>query len=245
MDWQHLFVAWGLGWWLLTAAFLVGSFAVVAYKRGVYFLLSVIAYLGLVQFLGNTPVLEFIESHYLWIVGLGAGFLLVSVMWFNWRWHWLTAKMRGRYNDVLSRWCHENGIADLPPPEDDSREADGLRIQWEDYFQENCVDEFGLIEFRPKFRKHKNAILTWMAAWPLDMLVWLFAEVLRDFWHMLYYKFQGILQAIMERNWKGTEGHMLTPQERAAWEEAERAKSNGPPVDRKRAQVVSGNAVEQ
>jgi hypothetical protein len=115
MDWQHLFVAWGLGWWLLTAAFLAGSFALVACKRGAYFLLSLLLYLGLVQFLGNTPVLEFIEVNYPWILGLVAGFFAVSIFWFNWRWHWLTAKMRGRYNEVLGRWCHENGLKDPPP----------------------------------------------------------------------------------------------------------------------------------
>src|SRR6516165_5441955 len=51
VDWQHLFVAWGLWWWLLTLAFLVGSFAMVAWKRGAYFLISLVVYLGLVQFL--------------------------------------------------------------------------------------------------------------------------------------------------------------------------------------------------
>jgi hypothetical protein len=244
MDWERLFVPWGLGWWLLTASFVVGSFALVAYKRGAYFLLSVLVYLALVQFLGTIPVLEFLELHYPWIIGLAGGFLVISVLWFNWRWHWLTAKMRGRYNDVFERWCHENRVADLPPPEDDSEEADSLRVQWEDYFKTHCNDEFGLIEFRPKFRKHKDAILTWMAAWPLDMMVWLFAEVLRDFWNMLYYRFQGILQAIMERNWRGTEGHMLTVQQRAAWEEAQRKKMQGLPVEPKRAQTAEPNAVQ-
>ena len=110
MDWQHLFVAWGLWWWLLTLAFLVGSFALVAWKRGAYFLISLVAYLGLVQFLGNTPVLEFLQSHYSWIIGLVGGFLLVAIFWFNWRWHWFTSKMRGRYDHLLSGWLQEKGL---------------------------------------------------------------------------------------------------------------------------------------
>jgi hypothetical protein len=97
-------------------------------------------------------------------------------------------------------------------------------VQWQDHFQQHNVDEFGVIEFRPKFRHHKNAIMTWMAAWPLDMLVWLFVEVLRDYWNMVYYQFQSFLQAIMERNWRGTEGHMLTPAARTVWEQAQREK---------------------
>jgi hypothetical protein len=224
VDWQHLFVAWGLWWWLLTLAFLAGSFALVACKRGAYFLLSVIVYLVLVQFLGNTPVLEFFRLHYLWIVGLIGGYLAVAVFWFNWRWHWFTSKMRGRYDDLLGRWLQEKGLARMPPPDDESDEADAVRVEWQEYFEAHNRDEFGVIEFRPLFRRHKDAILTWMAAWPLDVLVWLFAEVLRDFWNMLYYKFQGVLQGIMERNWRGTEGHMLSAAEREAWLEKRRAK---------------------
>ena len=217
VDWQHLFVAWGLWWWLLTLAFLVGSFAMVAWKRGAYFLISLVAYLGLVQFLGDTPVLEFLQARFSWIIGLVGGFLVAAIFWFNWRWHWFTSKMRGRYDHLLGGWLQEKGLAEMPPAEDESAQADALRFEWQGYFEQHSLDEFGLIEFRPKFRKHKDEILTWMAAWPLDMLVWLFAEVLRDFWLMLYYRFQGLLQAIMERNWRGTEGHMLAPTVRDAW----------------------------
>jgi hypothetical protein len=224
VDWQHLFVAWGLWWWLLTLAFLACSFALVASRRGAYFLLSLLVYLVLVQFLGNTPVLDFFRLHYLWLLGLVGGYLAVAVFWFNWRWHWFTAKMRGRYDDVLGRWLQEKALAHMPPPDDESEEADAVRVEWQGYFEANNRDEFGVIEFRPLFRRHKDAILTWMAAWPLDVLVWLVAEVLRDFWNMLYYKFQGVLQGIMERNWRGTEGHMLSPAERDAWLEKQRTK---------------------
>jgi hypothetical protein len=224
MDWQHLFVVWGLWWWLLTLAFLVASFALVAWKRGAYFLISLVVYLGLVQFLGDTPVLEFLRSHYPWILGLAGGFVVMAIVWFNWRWHWFTSKMRGRYDDLLVRWLQEKGLPQMPPAEDESEPADALRVEWQGYFEQHSQDEFGAIEFRPKFRHHKDEILTWMAAWPLDVLVWLFAEVLRDFWSMLYYHFQGLLQAIMERNWRGTEGHMLSPAEREAWRHKQRGK---------------------
>ena len=224
VDWQPVFATWGLWWWLLTLVFLVGSFALVTYRRGVYFVVSLLLYLGLVQFLGNTPVLEYLRLHYLTVFAVIGGFLAIAVVWFNWRWHWFTSKMRGRYNDVLGNWLHERGLQDLPPPDDDSEQADTIRVQWQDHFQQHNVDEFGVIEFRPKFRHHKNAIMTWMAAWPLDMLVWLFVEVLRDYWNMVYYQFQSFLQAIMERNWRGTEGHMLTPAARTVWEQAQREK---------------------
>jgi hypothetical protein len=224
VDWQQLFVAGGIAWWVLTLTLVVGSFALVACKRGAYFLLSFVVYLGLLQFLGNTPVLEFVQIHFLLIAGIVAGYLCIAVVWFNWRWHWLTSKMRGRYDEVFATWRHPKGIQDLPPCEDESEQADALRIEWEDYFAQHGHDEFGRIEFRPRFRQHKDAILTWMAAWPLDLLVWLFSEVLRDFWTMIYYKFQGMLQEIMERNWRGTEGHMLTPEQRAVREEARRHK---------------------
>jgi hypothetical protein len=49
------------------------------------------------------------------------------------------------------------------------------------------------------------------------MLVWLFGELLRDFCNMIYYQFQSVLQAIMERNWRGTEHHLLTPEQKEQW----------------------------
>src|SRR5262249_43694069 len=109
VDWQHLFVAWGIAWWVLTLALVAGSFALVACKRGAYFLLSLVVYLGLLQFLGNTPVLEFIQKHILAIAGVGAGFLGIGVVWFNWRWHWLTGRMRNRYNEVFAAWSQRKG----------------------------------------------------------------------------------------------------------------------------------------
>jgi hypothetical protein len=224
MEWEQIFVTWGLGWWILSIVWLAGSFALVAWKRGAYFLLSLVVYLGLVQFLGNTPVLAFLETHSLWVLGLAGGFIGLGILWFNWRWHWLTAKMRGRYNEVFQPWCQQKGIEDLPPQDDDSDSALALKAEWEEHFRSHGCDEFGQIEFRPRFRDHKNEILTWMAAWPLDLVVWLVGEVLRDFWISVYYQFQGLLQKIMEYNWRGTEGHMLTPEQRAAWAEAQRRK---------------------
>jgi hypothetical protein len=85
VDWQHVFVAWSLWWWLLTLVFVAGSFALVASRRGVYFLLSLICYLALVQFLGNAPILEIVQAHYLWLLGLVGGFLAIAIFWFNWR----------------------------------------------------------------------------------------------------------------------------------------------------------------
>jgi hypothetical protein len=237
VDWQQLFVTWSIAWWVLTLALVVGSFALVACERGAYFLLSVVLYLGLLQFLGNTPVLEFVQIHFLPITGIVAGYLAIAVVWFNWRWYWLTSKMRGRYDEVFAAWRHRKGIEDLPPCEDDSEEADALRIEWEDYFALHGHDEVGQIEFRPRFRQYKEAILTWMAAWPLDVLVWVFGEVLRDFWTMIYYKFQNLLQEIMERNWRGTEGHMLTPEQRAIREKGRRQRQT--PASENRSNWVS------
>src|SRR6516162_1560479 len=94
VDWQPVFVTWGLWWWLLTLAFLVGSFVLVTYRRGVYFVVSLLLYLGLVQFLGNTPVLEYLRLHYLTVFAVIGGFLAIAIVWFNWRWHWFTSKMR-------------------------------------------------------------------------------------------------------------------------------------------------------
>jgi hypothetical protein len=225
VDWQHIFAVWSLWWWLLTLVFLAGSFTLVACKRGAYFLVSLLVYLGLLQFLGSVPILESFQLHYLTIAEVIGGFLVVAIVWFNWRWHWFTSKMRGRYDDLLGKWLHEKGLRALPPADDDSEQADAQRIAWQDYFDRHNWDEFGPIEFRPMFRHHKDAILTWMAAWPLDVLVWLLADVLRDFWNMVYYQFQGFLQAIMERNWRGTEGHMLTAEQRLAYEQGRREKA--------------------
>jgi hypothetical protein len=94
VEWQQLFVAWGIAWWVLTFALVVVSFALVACKRGAYFLLSLVVYLGLLQFLGSTPVLEFVQTHFLPVACLVAGFLGIGVVWFNWRWHTWTSSLR-------------------------------------------------------------------------------------------------------------------------------------------------------
>jgi hypothetical protein len=242
VDWQHIFVAWGLWWWLLTVLVVIGGFCLVVYERGALFLLSLIVYLGLVQFLGNTPVLDVFQHQWQWVLAAVVGFVAISILWFNWRWHWFTSKMRARYDDVLGQWLDSKGLDALPADNDESEAALVLRIEWQDYFlgkheQDPIVeghnhDEFGVIEFRPMFRNHKDAILTWMAAWPLDALAWLFGEVLRDFWNMVYYKFQGFLQATMERNWRVTEGHMPTEAERQAWKQPHLRVSRDAPAER-------------
>jgi hypothetical protein len=214
VDWQHFFAVWGLAWWGLTLVFLLGGLTLVYAQRGAYFLISVVLYLAVVQVMGDVPVIESIRQNPFFTLGLASIWGGVAVLWFNCRWYWLTARMKGRYDEVFHAWLEAKGLEDLPALTDSSEAALAVKSEWWDYFMAHQHDEEGLIEFRPAFRKHKNEILTWMAAWPLDVLVWLFGELLRDFCHVIYSQFQAVLQSIMERNWRGTEHHLLTPEQK-------------------------------
>jgi hypothetical protein len=215
-----LFAAGTLYFWLLTTAFALGSLGLVYVKKGVAFLVALVVYFVALEFFGGFDILAKIVSHWYWSVGVLGVFLMVSCWWFIQRWYWLTLKHRGRYNAKLHDWLAKRSLESLPIPTNDNlEESIKIRGEWEIFFKEHRRDDQGEIEYRPAYSRHKDEILTWMSAWPIDMPIWFVTELLHDFWLMLFYRAQGVLKAIMERNWRGTEQDMLSDEEKKQYQQ--------------------------
>lgn len=215
-----LLVPFGPVFWLLALVEVIVLFIAVRGKNGGYALLSLFITLMAFQFITGVPVFPAMVKNWPWTVGLVISFVIIGIIWFLWKWDRLANNHRERYDVVLAAWCKSVGI-----PSDPSQQPDfslQQKADFEAYFATHNVDEHGLIEYQPKFRDHKSELIGWMMIWPMSMFESLLFDLIVEIWNRIYERFGKVLEKIMLRRWKGTEGHMLTPQERAQLAEAKK-----------------------
>lgn len=207
---QALIMPFGPVFWLLVMGEVILSFMALRYRNGGWATISLIATLFLVQFVTGVPVFPWMVQHYWGAVGAVTLWLLVGVIWsFFYKWDDLVCKIRTAYDAVRAGWLKGKGLT----------ESSDFMLQdkeeWEYYFKtHNTTDDRDVIEHRPKFRNHKSELLGWATLWPLSMFETFLFDWLSQVVNRLYLRFGGVLEWIMARRWKGTEGHMLSDEER-------------------------------
>jgi hypothetical protein len=220
-----LLVPFGPVFWLMALVEVVVLFIAVRGKNGGYALLSVFLTLMAFQFITGVPVFPQIIKNWPWAVGSVIGFMVIGVFWLLWKWDRLANNHRERYDVVFAAWCKSVGIAP-----DAAEYTIQQKFNFENYFASHNTDEYGLIEYQPKFSDHKSELIGWMMIWPMSMFESLLFDLLVEIWNRIYERLGKVLGRIMLRRWKGTEGHMLTPQERAQLVDDNKPKVVIPPV---------------
>jgi hypothetical protein len=201
----------GLVFWLLIAAEFVGLVFFVRMKKGWLATVSIIATLGILQFATGLPVFQTMWQHPFWTLGGIAGYVLVGIIWFLFKWDRFTKVQNRLYREVWLPWLEEQNITEA-----DFAEAPvEVRGEWWEYFQRhNWNDDHDMkIEFRPKVWAHKADFMFWMSLWPWSMIETFLADFLVELWLMIYHRFSGLLTRIRDRNWRGTEGHEMSTEE--------------------------------
>jgi hypothetical protein len=229
---QALIVPFGPVFWVLVIAEAVVAFAALRTRKGGWATVSLFLTLCMVQFVTGVPVFPWIFHHYAAAGVILGVWVVIGVVWsFFYKWDSLVARHRRYYDEIRGEWLKANGFTEQS---DFSLED---KANWEAYFEAHKEHEDGeVIEARPKYRHHKSELLGWATLWPVSIFETFMYDWTAQIFIRLYKRLGAVLQYIMERRWAGTEGHMLTEEERAILE-AERKKKavqpgDGPPLRR-------------
>jgi hypothetical protein len=216
-----LLVPFGPVFWLLALLEVGVLLYTVRSKSGGWALVSVFFTLLAFQFITGVPVFPTLVHHYGWTLGGLVGWLVAGVVWFLGKWDQLARLHRKRYDVVRRNW-----LSSLELDREQAEYTPQQKMAWEQYFEQHSTDDEGLIEYQPRYRDHKSELIGWLMLWPVSMFETFLFDLLADLFYHIYQWFGGVLHHIMLRRWQGTEGHMLTAQERRALAEAT---SNQPP----------------
>jgi len=126
---------------------------------------------------------------------------------------------RERYDAVYDKWCASKGLAPNAAVDLSLQQKADLDA----YFLSHNHDAHGLIERMPLFRDHKAELIGWLAIWPMSMFESLLFDLLAKLFDHIITRLGKILNAVMLRRWKGTEGHMLTDADRIQLENEKKA----------------------
>lgn len=214
-----LFAPVGLVTCLLACAEFAILIAALRFKSGVSALISMAVTLLAFQFVTGVPIIPTMFQNWVTSLVVFTGYLAVGIFWFLWKWDGYVKSQRAKYNVVYEKWRVAAGIA----------ENTVLSLQqkadFESYFHLNGRDEDERkIEFRPKYRDHKSELIGWMMVWPISMFESFLFDILAEIFSNIYKRFGNILNAIMLKRWEGTEGHMLTKEERVLLAEEQKKK---------------------
>jgi hypothetical protein len=221
--WGVMIAPFGPVFFMLVLAELVVGFLAVKHKQGIWATCSLVLTLLLVQLVTGVPVLPWMLSNPLKTIAFFCGYVCVGAMWsFFYKWDVFVSGHRERYDAVRHEWLTEKGLRE------DSDFTLEDKLSWEAYFEKNKYDDDGLIEVRPKYRQHKSQLLAWASLWFVSMFETFMFDWLSDVFGRIYGRLGVLLEWIMLRRWKGTEGHMLTEEERSLLTEEKRVPIEDP-----------------
>jgi len=152
---------------------------------GHYPVITLLAFVLILQFLGKIPIWEFIVVHPLWILGYITAYFALGVPYSLFELNRFCRRTAEEYNTAKQRffasWREDRG---------------GVK---EDAWIEECKYHFR--EFREgtfSIRSYKGKILAWMTYWPWYLVWRLVHDLVKEIWEYIYSLFQGIYQRIAD-----------------------------------------------
>jgi hypothetical protein len=165
----------------------------VRYRSGGNATISIAVTIGILQFVFGIPIGQFIWEHPFKTLIFCTGWTGLGICWFIFKWDRFTKRHKKWYKDALAVFL-ENKRKDAL--------TEDMKAEWWEYFRTKRY--YGeTIEYRPKFRNHKDELVGWLIYWPWSIIETFLFDFFVEFYNWIYEKFQVVLQRIMERNWAG------------------------------------------
>lgn len=191
---RELFVTGSLWFWLLVLA-QVGwlSYCVIKEEHAYKWLLSIAAFVLILQLFSNTNILLYISQHY-WATGLVLILYLIgAVLWIFPRWFLFVTEHHAKYIDLRDKFLFDKNLPSGNIPEN-------LVAEWTEYWKYNAWS--GDAVYKPSPRQYKDRIINWMAMWPLSFVWTIITFFGVKFFRLVYYRIAGLLQQISDNVFK-------------------------------------------
>lgn len=181
------------GFWLFLAAFTILFWICIETESPRWATTSMIGAFVALAYLGDFNLITFAKMHPLGFLGMVAAYLFGGVVYSIIKW-WRYCKLAARkYRELETNWA-EAGHLNLPL----------TSVQKKSFFEYSW--EAKELSSRPKARKNKSRILTWMIYWPFSATWTLINDPIVRFFKEAFARLSNVFDKISARAYKGIEG---------------------------------------
>lgn len=198
-----------IGFWILMALFLVAFFVVTAFEIKLGFFICVLAFIAELQFISNVDILQLLKENPYYSILLLSLFVVLSPAWATIRWLLFCNKKGNIYLEAKDRYLEQHKL-DLKNPEsvDDFKKwlkntnnyGFGDLIYGANYYGNTYKEP---IQDKCLIGNYKAKWAFWLSAWPIDMPVFLFKDMLIGFFSniskFMYNMLVGWLQTMADK----------------------------------------------
>jgi hypothetical protein len=197
--WSNFFAYGGVAFWLLMLSAFCVIWAAMRRDDGMMATIDLCVLSFVLWLFGNINVFAWLY-HHSHLVLIGIVIYLVGGIIYLWpKWAIFCSRLKERLRDIQSEWltrkCYSaSSLSKLEYEEWLST------FERKDFAREVSGDPQ---DVRPDPSQYKSEIITWMMYWPF--IVTLFDDVVKRFWHWVFYALQGRLKAIASRMFKNAD----------------------------------------
>jgi hypothetical protein len=205
----ELFAAGTFWFWALIVVELILLFMFTEYENGVGATVSLVVF-GVVM--GGIDILSYIAHHPLQLIVYAVVFFAFGVCWGVFQWRRLVNASLRIHDERLAEFVASKNL-----PTDTKVLPEHLRAEWK-RIVDNTInyDTRRNIAQVPLVRQNKGKIITWMMMWPFSLSLYLFKDLLKEFFTDIYMKLSGFLQKMANSRWEQTKigENLVVPEER-------------------------------
>jgi hypothetical protein len=201
MDLPEVFVVGSLWFWLLLLGETIALIVLLEWDQGAIATLTLIATLGLLQFLGDVNLFGYVIEHPLTIALGAVGYFVAGTFWSIAKWWFYVREQRGLYDELRSAFVRVHGL----DPQGTLPES--LQPQWQQCL--TVARKNGRhLDVHPLAAHHKAGIVRWMSYWPWSLVWTVLKDPVRKAFLSIYHQIQAHLQEISDRAFKGIEADL-------------------------------------
>jgi hypothetical protein len=165
--------------------------ALVVWERPFSAAFSLLAFVGLADFLFSVGIVSFFIANPVTLLGAGGAYIALGLAWSFPKWWFYVRKVRDEYLDNLEYFKEIMGL----PADQPLSQVKALDFS----------SRYGKTR-RPRASGNKERILTWMMYWPFSFIWTMIDEPLKRAFEVIFRKFRGVYERISETAFAGVEG---------------------------------------
>lgn len=181
-----------IGFWIFTIILTGIIWTLLEVDKPGWATFSMIVALTAFSFLGDFSIIDLVRNEPLKFVGLMGGYVIAGVLWSIAKWYFHVSSQARKYTEMKSNWME---ICEIPPKTIINDQ------QRKDFFSAN----YGAVTIstRPKAKRNKGRILSWMMYWPWSASWTIINDPVVRLFKEIYAKLSTVFDKISAHAYKG------------------------------------------
>lgn len=197
---MEMFLVGGIMFWVIVIAELVLLFIGTKKNNSVFCLISIGVFLLFLNFMAKVNLITFVTEKPLAVGLIALVYIFFGCFWAMFKWYLFCKNKINQYDEVFERFLDKCKL----DPETKILNDEEKKL-FNEYLLDNRYYLPSNLGIKPRIRDNKNEAITWLAFWPISVIIYLLSDLVVDVFTNLYknvYKnIEGTLQGIADSLW--------------------------------------------